>query len=171
MFQRFLSMTFVTLVLATVGGCAVPMGQGQYSGPARPPVVDHFPEVQSAGAGVLCTVEVTRNGNTSHTSINVGSLRDCHKVGGFATRVQEVRNENEKQAPSSNEPQQKKLATYGKTATVRDGHTCAYLLNGEVVVDYFDKTRNPEGIELPSLGAGPRCQEMKKKFKTSNGLT
>ncbi len=63
------------------------------------------------------------------------------------------------------------LPNYGTEATVRDGHTCAHNVNGVVVVDYFDRNRNPEGIELPSQGSGARCQEMRQTFKARNNLS
>jgi hypothetical protein len=143
--------------------------------PTQPQLVRTVPDEEQAsyerrayparsGGYTRCTVRSGANGSEIRETINVATPEDCAKVGEI---VADAKQQVSERAPRK----EAKLATYGREATRRDGHTCAHFLNGEVVVDYFDKSRNPEGIEIPSMGAGAQCRELKEKFKQANGLT
>lgn len=66
--------------------------------------------------------------------------------------------------PTPEQEARKKKKTeegYSGKPTEINGRKCAFVTTeGRLIADYFDEDRNPEGIKIPTEGAGPRCAEL-----------
>ena len=59
---------------------------------------------------------------------------------------------------------------YGGQPAVKDGVTCALRHNDRLVADFFDKEKNPEGIEIPSQGASEQCRAAIERVRKQAGI-
>jgi hypothetical protein len=59
---------------------------------------------------------------------------------------------------------------YDGAPTVKGGVTCALRHNDRLVADFFDKKKNPEGIEIPSQGAGEQCRAAIERVRKQAGI-
>lgn len=133
------------------------------------------PQAQQQQQGLVLQGQQQRRCPIGDSIIDVQPWQDCRNIDA-AVRSVGGRTYNGSAMPAmpgSVQSQQQPQVTQrvvsgpaaGRSAIEIDGRKCAYEHDGIVVEDFFDKTRNSEGILIPSEGAGPTCVAAKARAK------